>query len=206
MERHGNHGVKMFIDRNGSFQVRSQRPGEGFHPGILKEVNQTSQRAFVHPETGCVVKPPQARTACRANSPLIERPGVEKRRIANGTEEIGIERRGRSETLGANRNPRPFEECPIANAAIVRKKQRENPVRDPANEIECGRSRYRTTREGAPPVAKTETIKPATRLCSIWLDVSAIGGSLNHECTTKSAREHVGSNKISASRPLKRGL
>ena len=90
--------------------------------------------------------------ARRANSPLVERPRIEKRRVANGAEVIGIERRGRSETIGTDRNPRPFEERTIANAAIVREKQRKNSVRDPANEIEGRRSRYRTTREGAPPV------------------------------------------------------
>jgi hypothetical protein len=99
-----------------------------------------------------MVETAQARTACRANSVLVERPRIEKRRVANRAEVICIERRRGSETLGTDRNPRPLEERAIADAAIVGEKQRKNSVGDLANEIEGSRSRYRTAREGAPPV------------------------------------------------------
>jgi hypothetical protein len=166
MERHWNYGVKMFVNRNGAFQVGGQRPGQRLHSGILEQVNQAPQRAFVEPETGRMIEAAQAGTARRANSPIIERPWVEKRRIANGAEVIGIQRRRRSETIGADRNARPFEEGTIANAAIVREKQRKNSVGDLVNEIEGSRSRYRATREGAPPV-----VRPTTRRL---LGVSAV--------------------------------
>jgi hypothetical protein len=92
---------------------------------------------------------------------LIEREYIQERRIANGAEEFHLERRGRSKAAGTDRNPGPFEKLTLANAAIVRKKQRKNSVRDPANEIEGSRSRYRTTREGAPP----ELVLAATGVC-----------------------------------------
>jgi hypothetical protein len=132
-------------------------------------MNQAAQGAFVHPEAGRMVEPAQARAARRANSPVVERPRVEKGRVANGTKVIGCERLRRSQAFGTDGNPRPFEQRAIANAAVVREKQRKNSVGDPANEIEGSRSRYSATREGAPPV-----IEPTTRQSSTWVNASAI--------------------------------
>ena len=126
-------------------------------------MNQAAQRTFVNPETGRTVEPAEARSAGCADTPGIERPRVEKRRPANGAEVIGIERRRGSEAIGTDRNPRPFEERTSANAAVVREKQRKNSVGDLANEIEGRRSRYRTAREGAPPVV----IPAARRLLGV---------------------------------------
>jgi len=151
VERHRNNGIKTFVHRNGALQICRQRPRERLHPGILEQVNQTAQRAFVDSEAGRTIEPAKARAAGGAYALLIERPRIEERRIANGAEVVGLEGSGRSETAGTDRNPCPFEKRAFANAAIVRKKQRKNSVRDPANEIEGSRSRYRTTREGAPP-------------------------------------------------------
>ncbi len=151
MQRYRDDGVKMFVNRNGTLQVCGQRPGQRLHSGILEQVNQPAQGTFVDPETGRVVEPAQTRTASSANAPLIERPRVEKRRVANGAEVIGLQRRGRSEAIGTDRNACPFEQRAIAHAAIVGEKQRKNSVGDPANEIDGSRSRYRVAREGAPP-------------------------------------------------------
>jgi hypothetical protein len=149
----------MLVDRNSPIEIRRQRPRQRLHPGILEKVNQPAQRTFVYSEAGRMIEPTQARTARRANSLLVERPRVKKGRIANRAEVIGIQGRGRSQTVGTDRNPGPFEQRAIANAAVVGEKQRKNSVRDPANEIEGSRSRYSTTREGAPPC-----IWPTTRL------------------------------------------
>ena len=93
------------------------------------------------PKLAAWSKPRRPERQAAQTPALIERTGVEKRRVANGAEVIGIERRGRSETLGADRNTRPLEERAVADAAIIGEKQRKNPVGDPANEMEGGRSR-----------------------------------------------------------------
>jgi hypothetical protein len=114
-------------------------------------MDQAAQRTFIRPEARRLVERPQPRPARRANALLIERPRVEKRSITNGAREIRLERFRRRQTLFADRNARPLYKRTLANPAIIGKKQREKSVRNLADEMEGSRSRYRTTREGAPP-------------------------------------------------------
>ena len=114
-------------------------------------MNQIAERAFVKSEAGRFIEPSETRAAGRADAVLIERVFVNERRVAGGTEIAGLERCRRSETLVANGNACPFIQGPSADAAVVGKKQRKNAVRNPAEESGASRSRYATTREGAPP-------------------------------------------------------
>ena len=197
IQGHRNNSVEMFAWRNSPFQKYCQGARQRLHPRILEQMNQAAQRAFVHSKAGRMIEASQAGTASRTDTLFIERERVQKGCVADGAEVIRHQRRGRSEALAADWNPSPFFERALANAAIVREKQRKNSVRDPANEIEGSRSRYRTTREGAPPVsewcvfercvaerfaaARTQSQVRSTRhalsrrrYCSTWQDVSAI--------------------------------
>jgi hypothetical protein len=142
----------MLVDGNGPVQKSRQTTRQRRHAGILKQMDQTTERTFVNPEAGRTVKPTKARAASGTDSRLIERPWVQKRGIANRAEVIGVKGRRGGETSVAHWDSCPFDERALTDAAIVGEKQRKNTVRDPANEIESGRSRYRATREGAPPV------------------------------------------------------
>jgi hypothetical protein len=102
---------------------------------------QAPQGAFVHPETRRVIETLQTGPAGRAYAAFVQRPVIHERRMADRAEIFGIVRNGRSHTLVADGDASPFEKRAFADAAIVRKKQRKNSVRDPANEMEGGRSR-----------------------------------------------------------------
>ena len=132
-------------------------------------MNEAAQRALVHPEAGRLVKPAQSCPASSADAVLVERKCVEERRVTAGAEILGFKRSGRVQALIANGNPRPLAERTPANAAIRRKKPRKNAVGDLVNhlleEVGSRRSRYLTTREGAPP-----DIVPVSRRC--WSEIS----------------------------------
>jgi len=88
-----------------------------------------------------MVETPQPGAAGSANALVIEWIRVDKRCVADRAEVFGIQRNGGIEAGFANRNPGPFDQRALADAAIVGEKQRKNSVRNPANEIEGSRSR-----------------------------------------------------------------
>jgi hypothetical protein len=141
VQGHRNYRIETLIDRNCALQKSSQRPREWFHPGVFEEMNKSPERTVVQPEAGRVIETAQPRAAGGANAPLVKRISVDKRRIADGAKVFRIDRNGGFETVFADRNPGPFIERARADAAIVRKKQRKNTVRNPANEIKSSRSR-----------------------------------------------------------------
>lgn len=104
-------------------------------------MNEAAERAFVQAEAGGVVETPQPGAAGGANALVIQWIRVDKRCVADRAEVLGIQRNGGFEAGFADRNPGPFDERALADAAIVREKQRKNSVRNPANEIEGSRSR-----------------------------------------------------------------
>jgi hypothetical protein len=88
-----------------------------------------------------VIETPQTGAAGGANALLVKGIRVDKRCIADRAKVLGIQRDRRIQAGFADRNPGPFGERALANAAIVGEKQRKNSVRNPANEIEGSRSR-----------------------------------------------------------------
>src|ERR1700744_6361037 len=104
-------------------------------------MDQAPKRALVQPEAGRPIEAPQARPARRADAVIVKRISVDERRVADCAEELRLKRRGRTQTIGADRNPGPLCEWFLADAAIVREKQRKNAVRNPAKETGSSRSR-----------------------------------------------------------------
>jgi hypothetical protein len=104
-------------------------------------VNETAERAFIQPEAGRVVEPPQAGAAGGANALVVKWICVDKRYIARRAKVLRIQRDWGIQAGFADRNPGPFGQRALANAAIVGEKQRKNSMGDPANEIEGSRSR-----------------------------------------------------------------
>lgn len=155
VQRHRHDRVITLIVRKNTLQVTGQMTRQRLHSRILIQMNQAAQRAFVQTEAGGMIESAKSRTASRAHTLLVERVRIQKRRITNRAKVIGLQRSGGLKATGANRNAGPFGKGTLANTAVSRKKQRKNSVVklvDSATEqIEGGRSRYRTTREGAPP-------------------------------------------------------
>jgi len=154
VERHGDDGIEMLVNRYGALHISRERPRERFHAGVFVQMDETAERSFVQAKAGCMVEAPEAGAAGGANSFVVKWICVDERRIADGAEIVGIERGGGFQAVAADGNPGPFEKCALADAAIAGKKQRENAMRNPAKEMGSSRSRYRATREGAPPVSR----------------------------------------------------
>jgi hypothetical protein len=118
-------------------------------------MDQSAEGAVVHSETRRLIEFPQTSAAGGAYAVPIERICVDERRSAGSAEEFSVERGRGIQALIANGDTRPFEERAFTDAAIVRKENRKNAVGDPVDglpeEVGNSRSRYRTTREGAPP-------------------------------------------------------
>ena len=104
-------------------------------------MNETAERAFVYAEAGGAVETSQPGAAGGANTLVIKWIRVDKRCIADRAEVLRVQRNGGIEAGVADRNPGPFDQRVLANAAIVGEKQRKNSVRNPADEIEGSRSR-----------------------------------------------------------------
>ncbi len=151
VERYRNHGVELLVERNSSFEEPAQLPRQRLHAGVLEQVNQVAQRAFVESEAGRAVEAAQALSASGTDALFVQRVAVRKRGMTGRAEVGGFKRLGRVQTLGADRYSGPFGKRALADAAFVRKQQRKNAVGD-RSEGGSGRSRQATTREGAPPV------------------------------------------------------
>ena len=155
VQRHGNNGVVLLIVRHNAVQVFCKRTRKRFHAGILVKMNQRPQRPFVKSEAGCVIESPETGTAGGAYAELVQRVRVQKRCIADGAEIVRLKRGRGFEAIRTDRNPGPFGQRTLANAAVGGKKQRKNSVGKrvggATQQIGGDRSRYRATREGAPP-------------------------------------------------------
>lgn len=122
-------------------------------------MDETAERSFVESETGGVIKAAEARAAGGANTLRIEREGIKERGIANRAKIVSFERGRGGEARIADGNACPAGECHFANPAISGKKCGKNSVGDfvdacvdkTTEKGGCSRSRYRATREGAPP-------------------------------------------------------
>jgi hypothetical protein len=93
-------------------------------------MNETAKSSFVKTEATGAVEPSQAGTADRANTMVVQRIGVDERRVTAGTEIIRFELNGGGEALRADGNPRPFIKGVFTDTAFVWEKQRKNAVRD----------------------------------------------------------------------------
>ena len=71
VQRNGDNGVEPFVYRNGTFQKCRKRFGQGFHPGILVEMNEIAERAFVESEAGGAVESAKAGLASCADAKFI---------------------------------------------------------------------------------------------------------------------------------------
>jgi hypothetical protein len=141
VQGHWHYRIETLIDRNCTLHKGGQRSREWFHPGVFEKMNKSPERTFVQPEAGGVIETAQTGATGCANALVVKRISINKRRIADGAKVFRVERHGGFETVLADRNPGPFVEPALANAAVVRKKQRKNTVRNPANEIKGSRSR-----------------------------------------------------------------
>jgi len=97
-------------------------------------VNQLPQRAVVRAEAGGVVEAAQAGAARDADTGFIERPWIQEGRAANRAEVVGVKRLRRTEAVVTDWNPGELCERAVTNAAVIREKQREKCVRNPAKE------------------------------------------------------------------------
>jgi hypothetical protein len=91
-------------------------------------MNQVAQRALVKTEAGRAVEAAKTGTAGRAQTLLIEREPVQKRRVAGGTKIFRFKWFGSVETIVADRNTGPTSQRTLADTAFVREKQREDSV------------------------------------------------------------------------------
>lgn len=159
VQRDGYNCVEFLVCRDYTVQVFAQIVGEGLHAGILVEMNEAAERAFVVSETGGVIKAPQTGTTGCADAANIKGKGVDKGRVAHGAEIFGFERGRGVETGIADRDAGPAGELGVADAAIIREESRKKTVWErlgalPKLAAQRGRGsyfRYRATREGAPP-------------------------------------------------------
>lgn len=157
---HWHNCIKWLIDRNRALEESRQWPAQRAHTAVFEKVNQVSEGAFIETETGRAIEATQALAACGANAVLVKRIAVYEGCMTASAEVIGLEGFRCGQTLVANGNSGPFCKRALADAAFVGKKQRKNAVGD-RSEGGSSRSRYATTREGAPP-----DIKPALRRLS----------------------------------------
>lgn len=135
MQGHGYDGVVVLVDWKSAREKYRERPRQRFHPRVLEQVNQAAERAFVRPETRSMIEAPEACPASRTDARIVERERIQKRGIADGAEEFGVQRLWRTETGFANGDTRPFGERVAAETAIIRINQRKNCVGNPADEI-----------------------------------------------------------------------
>jgi len=140
VQRHGDYDVIPVIDRQGTIHETREAGGERAHAGILQQVDEFAQCAFIEAEAGGAVETAEAGAAKGADSAGIEREGILKRRVAGGAEIIGFEGCGGVEAGAADRDAGETVERGVANAALGREKKRKNSVGDRA-EAEGGRSR-----------------------------------------------------------------
>ena len=118
VQRNWHYGVKPLVNGNRLIEVTGQRPGQGLHARILQQVDQRAQRTFVKSETRGPVKASQTGLAGGAHAVFVQREFVRERSVAAGAEVLGIQRHRSSQTFRTDRNPRPFGQIAITNAAF----------------------------------------------------------------------------------------
>ncbi len=166
MQGNRNYQVEALIERDGAEEVGSKRLTQRFDASVFKQVDEVFQCSFVISIGVGGVVPGKAGAAAAADSMVIERRLIEKRRTALGAEVISRQRSGRSQAGLADRNPAGVPNRLAAYLAVLGEHKVEQGREGPLNYGRKERSvriGYGPFREDPPP--KTAVYNIVSPIC-----------------------------------------
>jgi len=120
---HGDHRIKVPVERKRPDQQAAQRLRETFYFAVFEEVNELPEGFLIAAVRVDRIEIRLTLAADRTLAVFIQRIGIDKRGPAGSAEIVGLERLRERKAGGTNRNPRDALKGLTAQAALIREKK-----------------------------------------------------------------------------------